>query len=152
MTDVLEITQAARQVVLDLPTIQVVEVSTPGPQGPAGTAGVDPRLEPIQQIGAGAASGGTLTLDYSLGGYVQLAVTQSITTLAFTGWQATGLLSRLTLETINQGSFNIAGFANVIWQGGQVPVLTPNGKDIFVFFTVDGGTTIYGNVVGQSYS
>jgi len=41
---------------------------------------------------------------------------------------------------------------SVDWPAATAPTLTAtnNGVDVFVFFTIDGGTTYYGFVAGQA--
>ena len=43
---------------------------------------------------------------------------------------------------------------NVFWPGGIVPVITPSGgaADIYSFMSFDGGSTLYGGVVGQNFT
>lgn len=44
-------------------------------------------------------------------------------------------------------------WGSVVWQGASAPTMTAtaNKVDIYKFISVDGGTTIYGQVIGQNY-
>ena len=115
-----------------------ITITASGAQGPAGP---DPWLEPIQYL---TADGGTLLIDYSLGKHVVLTV-QADTVLDVTGWPLAGRIARLTLETINDGAFQITGWpAGTKSQQGQIPILTtgPNGEDTIVLTSIDGGASI----------
>jgi hypothetical protein len=75
------------------------------------------------------------------------------TTYTFSNPATTGNASAFTLKII-QGSTarTITWPASVDWAGGTAPTLTAtnNGVDVFVFYTIDGGTTYYGFTAGQA--
>lgn len=70
-------------------------------------------------------------------------------TWAFSDWPATGKEGKLTAYAVNGGAAVITWPAEVKWEGGIAPTLTATGLDVLVFTTIDGGTNIYGFVVGQ---
>jgi len=75
------------------------------------------------------------------------------TTYTFSNAATTGNASAFTLKII-QGSTarTITWPASVDWAGGTAPTLTTtnDGVDVFVFYTIDGGTTYYGFTAGQA--
>lgn len=92
----------------------------------------------------GSVSSGTVTLTPG---------THSITvagahTWAFSGWPASGIEGKITVYVTNGGAAVITGLATPIFSGGGEPALTASGKDVLLFTSIDGGTTIYGFVTG----
>ena len=77
------------------------------------------------------------------------------TTVSFTNPAASGKVSAATLRVI-QGSTAraITWNSSIKWAGDVAPTLSQadNAVDIFVFYTVDGGTTYYGFTAGQVMS
>jgi hypothetical protein len=77
------------------------------------------------------------------------------TTISFTNPAASGKVSAATLRII-QGSTarTITWNSSIKWASDTAPTLTTtdDGVDIFVFYTVDGGTTYYGFTAGQAMS
>ena len=77
------------------------------------------------------------------------------TTISFTNPAASGKVSAATLRII-QGSTarTITWNSSIKWAADTAPTLTTTNDavDIFVFYTVDGGTTYYGFTAGQVMS
>ena len=74
------------------------------------------------------------------------------TTYTFSNPAATGNASSFTLKIIQDSTARtITWPSSVDWAGGTAPTLTTtaNGVDVFVFYTIDGGTTYYGFTAGQ---
>jgi len=71
------------------------------------------------------------------------------TTFTISGVAASGSVSSFLLNLTNGGSATITWFAGVKWPGGTAPTLTAAGRDVLGFFTVDGGTTWSGFVLGK---
>lgn len=69
-------------------------------------------------------------------------------TWEFDGWPAAGTEGKITVYVTNGGSATITGMATPIFSSGGEPALTAAGKDVLVFTSVDGGTTIYGFLTG----
>ena len=69
----------------------------------------------------------------------------------FTWPNRPGQFVRRALEVTNTGSFPLTWPAGIKWPFGVIPTVSYNGTDVFVFFSHDAGTTVYGNTVGQSY-
>ncbi len=74
-------------------------------------------------------------------------------TYTFSNPAASGKLSMFTLKIIQDSSARtITWPSSVDWAAATAPTLTAtnNGVDVFVFFTIDGGTTYYGFTAGQA--
>jgi hypothetical protein len=75
------------------------------------------------------------------------------TVYTFSNPAATGNASSFTLKIIQDSTARaITWPSSVDWAGGTAPTLTAaaNGVDVFVFYTIDGGTTYYGFTAGQA--
>lgn len=114
--------------------------------------GVDRSNGGKQKYTALGNSGATLTLDVA-NGNVQGVTNSASCTYTMPSALTSSVGISFTLIVTNNGAFT-ATFTGVKWAGASAPVLTSGaGKvDIFAFQTVDGGTTWYGNVVGQNMS
>jgi len=95
---------------------------------------------------------GNVTIDRTVGEVHRLQLTGTATLVSIIGWPPGGQFARVVLEIQNTGTFGFAWPPGVLWPSGAPPSVTPNGKDIFILITMDGGTTIYGNVCGQAYA
>jgi len=117
-----------------------------------GTAG-----EVLTSAGAGAppvwapAGGGSEThlalagntIDIQSADYFTSTVTAN-TTYLFTNPPAAPNVGSFIVNVENTGTFTVTWPASVRWTNGIVPNQTANGRDIYGFFTTDGGTTYYG--------
>ena len=75
------------------------------------------------------------------------------TTYTFSNPASTGNASSFTLKIIQDSTARaITWPSSVDWAGGTAPTLTGtnNGVDVFVFYTIDGGTIYYGFTAGQA--
>ena len=75
------------------------------------------------------------------------------TTYTFSNPATTGNATAFTLKIIQDSTARAVTWpASVDWAGGTAPTLTAtnNGVDVFVFYTIDGGTTYYGFTAGQA--
>ena len=74
-------------------------------------------------------------------------------TYTFSNPAASGKVSMFSLKVIQDSSARtITWPSSVDWAAATAPTLTAtnNGVDVFVFFTIDGGTTYYGFTAGQA--
>ena len=74
-------------------------------------------------------------------------------TYTFSNPAASGKLSMFTLKIIQDSSARtITWPSSVDWAAATAPTLSAgnNNVDVFVFFTIDGGTTYYGFTAGQA--
>lgn len=85
-------------------------------------------------------------------GNVFSATITGATTFSITNVPASGTCASLSLILTNGGSSAVTWMTGTKWPGGVAPTLTTSGIDVLVFFTVNGGTTWYGNVAGQAYA
>jgi hypothetical protein len=94
---------------------------------------------------------GAITIDRSQGEVHRFLLTGTVTSVLIIGWPPGGQFARLVLEIQNSGGYGWA-WPTILWPGGTVPSITSSGKDVFILISFDGGTTIYGNVVGQAFA
>jgi hypothetical protein len=98
-------------------------------------------------------SSGTLTLDLNTATVFDVALNANITTLTISNVQASGRSSSFVLILTADGTArSVTWPASFLWPSGLTPTLTStnNKKDVFVFFTIDGGTTYQAFISGQS--
>ncbi len=95
----------------------------------------------------GTLTGGTT--DISLETATVFIATISTAANTFTFSDAfNGKADGFTLYLTNGGSQVVNWPSNVIWPGGDAPILTTSGEDILVFTTLDNGVTWYGFIPG----
>jgi|SRR5579872_285330 len=104
--------------------------------GQLSTKGVDYPATDLGNI-----SGGTLTLDLSLGNYFRCAPQAAITSIVLTNVPASGRLVPFFIEFQNAGGFAIT-WGSWKFAGGTKPTLTTTGIDILAFITRDHGVTV----------
>lgn len=147
--------------------VQALAVAGPqGVQGVKGDKGDQGIQGPIGNTGAaggeavffdhGTVASGTVTMDYPTAQHRRVQAGGAIT-LAVTNWPPAGRTGELMVELVNGGSYTITFPGGVNWILGDgststsfasygVP-LSVAGTDFILFWTRDGGTTIYGMVV-----
>lgn len=95
-------------------------------------------------------AGGNLQLDFGLGTYGYVTLSQNVTSLTFNAENAPAVnrVSQMTLEIVQGtgGSKTITWPTSFKWAGGAAPVLstTEGARDIVNFYTRDGGVTYFG--------
>ena len=73
------------------------------------------------------------------------------TTYVFSNPPTTGTAYGFTLKVTASGTRTITWPASVDWAAGTAPDAPASGEtDVFVFFTIDGGTTYYGFQAGDA--
>lgn len=104
------------------------------------------------------AANGNITVNYSNGNFVDVTLTQNVTSFIIAGWPAAPEIGKMTLN-IRQNSDGTPGYINNWPTGtkfpqGVAPTLgTANAAlDIVVLITTDGGTEIIGTHAGANYS
>ena len=107
-----------------------------------------------EEYAAVTSSSNAVSLDLRTAGNFSHDLTEN-TTISFANPAASGKVSAATLRII-QGSTarTITWNSSIKWASDTAPTLSTgdNDVDIFTFYTVDGGTTYYGAVVGQDMS
>lgn len=101
---------------------------------------------------ASSISGGTLTLDLATAAVFEVTLNANITTLTLSNVQTAGNVTSFVLITVGNGNtYSVTWPASFKWPAATAPDLTStNGKkDVFVFFTVDGGTSWQAFISGQ---
>jgi len=107
-----------------------------------------------EEYAAVTSSSNAVSLDLRTAGNFSHDLTEN-TTISFTNPAASGKVSAATLRII-QGSTarTITWNSSIKWAADTAPTLSTanDAVDIFVFYTVDGGTTYYGFTAGQVMS
>lgn len=97
-----------------------------------------------QTLGAGvfetATAVAAVNLDLSTGSVFSKTITAP-TTFTVSNPPAAGLVASFILEITNGGAFPVTWFTGAKHPGGIAPVLTVSGKDVFGFYTRDGGAS-----------
>lgn len=87
-------------------------------------------------------------IDCALGAVYSKTISGA-TALTVSNPAASGSVSSFMLNLTNGGSATITWWSGMKWVGGTAPVLTAAGRDVLGFFTIDGGTTWSGFVLGK---
>ena len=110
----------------------------------------------IQEESTALTSGTSVTLNIRDGSVYTITLAHNIGTFTWSNPAGSGYSSSFVLKVTQDGTGNrtISWPASVDWAGGTAPTLSTgaNDVDVFVFFTVDGGTTYYGFTAGQDMS
>jgi hypothetical protein len=97
-------------------------------------------------------SSNAATINLRDGNVFEHDLTENVT-YTFSNPAASGRASAFVLKVIQDSSARtITWPGSVDWAAATAPTLTAtnNGVDVFVFFTIDGGTTYYGFTAGQA--
>ena len=109
-----------------------------------------------EQVATPSISANALTLDCTNGNVFSVAHNANITTLTLSNPPASGRCGSITLILTQDatGGRTIAFPASVKWPDGAAPTIstTANKENVFVLFTVDGGTTWRGSLAGKAYA
>ena len=110
----------------------------------------------IQEEATVVTSGTTAAIDLNLGTLFTLTLGHNVGTFNWTNPAASGYASSFVLQVTQDGtgSRTIAWPASVDWASATAPELSTGAADvdIFVFYTVDGGTIYYGFTAGLDMS
>lgn len=95
-------------------------------------------------------TGTTPTVDCSLTNNFQIT-TSGNTTFTFSNAPASGIAYAMTITVTQGGAYTLTWPASVDWPGGTAPDAPGNAEvDLFVFLTLDGGTTWLGGLAGDN--
>ena len=100
--------------------------------------------------GALSNSNQTLTLDCHNGNNFSVTTAANITSFVVSNLPPSGTAFFFTLKVTYGGSHAITWGSSVKWNAATAPTLSTSGTDIFAFYTIDSGTTIYGFTAGQA--
>ena len=122
----------------------------------ANASGIVTFNKAITEQSVALTSGAAVTLDISLGSVFTITLAHNITSFTWSNPATSGDVSAFVLKVTQDGtgSRTIAFPAAVDFAGGTAPTLSTgaNDVDVFVFFTVDAGTTYYGFTAGLDMS
>jgi hypothetical protein len=125
-----------------------------GTQNLGGNLITQPKLQAYRETStAPTISSGTLTLDLSGSNFFAVSLNAAITTLTISNTPASSAAS-FTLELTADGTARAVTWGSAIkWSGGTAPTLTSTSgkKDVFAFYSNDGGTTWQGFIGGQNF-
>jgi len=88
-------------------------------------------------------------IDLSAGNYFTKTISGT-TTFTISNAASSGTVNSFILQLTNGGSATVNWFSGVKWAGGTAPTLTASGYDELGFFSIDGGTTWQGFVLGKA--
>jgi len=91
-----------------------------------------------------------LNIDMLLSDYFTKTITAN-STLTVSNAKPAGVVSYFLLELTNGGAFVTTWWSGIKWGYGVAPTLTPSGKDLLSFSSIDGGVTWVGNVVSKDF-
>lgn len=101
-------------------------------------------------------SGTTNALNLANGSYQRWAPSTGAQTLSITGWPSAGRVGELMIEGVNLGASTITfPTINWIYSDGTMSTTFPSsevtlqssGRDFIIFWTRDGGSTVFGKVI-----
>ena len=99
---------------------------------------------------------GTVTLDLAQGNFFEFTLTENVTGWTFSNLATSGTASSWIIKITQHASSakTVAYPSAVKWAGGTDHVMsTATGSiDIVSMFTIDGGTTVYANIVGKGFA
>ena len=108
----------------------------------------------IEEVTSVTSSSNAATINLQDGNVFEHDLTENVT-YTFSNPAASGRSSLFVLKVIQDSSARtITWPASVDWAAATAPTLSAgnNNVDVFVFFTIDGGTTYYGFTAGQVLS
>ena len=101
-------------------------------------------------------SSGTVTLDLAQGNFFEFTLTENVTGWTFSNLATSGTASSWIIKITQHASSakTVAYPSAVKWSGGYDHVMSTatDAVDIVSMFTIDGGTTIYANIVGKGFA
>ena len=135
---------------LDITTLGLTEASKAVTADANGIVSFDNGT--IEEVTTVTSSSNAATINLRDGNLFEHDLTENVT-YTFSNPAAAGRASSFVLKVIQDSSARtITWPGSVDWPAATAPTLTAtnNGVDVFVFFTIDGGTTYYGFVAGQA--
>jgi hypothetical protein len=107
-----------------------------------------------EQYSAVTSTSNATTVDCSSGNSFSHTLTEN-TTFTFSNPPSSGTANTFSIEIIQDASasgYTVTWPASVDWPSATAPTLTTaaSAKDVFVFYTRDGGTTWYGFTAGKA--
>jgi len=134
---------------LDITTLGLTEASKAVTADANGVVSFDNGT--IEEVTSITSSSNAATINLRDGNVFEHDLTENVT-YTFSNPAASGRASAFVLKIIQDSSARtITWPGSVDWAGGTAPTLSTanNAVDVFVFLTIDGGTTYYGFTSGQ---
>ena len=97
-----------------------------------------------ETINALGSISGAQNIDFSLGGTMTCTI-NGATTFSFAN--AVSGYNNVLILFITNGSTNVTWPGGINWGSSGAPTLSASGVDIFMFTTLNGGTTVYASQV-----
>ncbi len=135
---------------LDITTLGLTEASKAVTADANGVVSFDNGT--IDEVTSVTSSSNAATINLRDGNVFEHDLTENVT-YTFSNPAASGRSSAFVLKVIQDSTARtITWPASVDWAAATAPTLTTtnNGVDVFVFLTIDGGTTYYGFTAGQA--
>lgn len=101
-----------------------------------------------------AITSGALTIDLTAGSLFYVDHTTNVTTLTIANPPAVNQVCMFVLVLKSEGNGALVTWpSSILWPNGTAPTLTiaSGKKDVFSFFSYDGGATYHGVTIGQSF-
>lgn len=136
----------------DLNTVKTTADAAMPKAGGAFTGNVDHKTGTITVSDLGAISGAE-TVDLNDANYFTCQRGGGITTFTFDNYPSSGKTEFFLIEVDNNGELlGIVWPTEVKWHDNSEPAQQVNGYQIFLFWTNDGGTTVFGKLVYENTS
>ena len=139
---------ATAPTILDLETIAAAPTAPPAAGSPGDLS--------LDQSIAAPVVDGVLSLNVAQADTFRIDLAGDVTSVVLTGWPASGLSKRVAIYFVQDavGSRAVTWPAAWKWSAGVAHALStdPGAIDCFVFVSIDGGATVFGNVVGLAYA
>ena len=135
---------------LDITTLGLTEASKAVTADANGVVSFDNGT--IEEVTSITSSSNAATINLRDGNLFEHDLTENVA-YTFSNPAASGRASSFVLKVIQDSTARtITWPSSVDWPAATAPTLTTtnNGVDVFVFFTIDGGTTYYGFTAGQA--
>jgi len=135
---------------LDITTLGLTEASKAVTSDANGVVSFDNGT--IDEVTSITSSSNAATINLRDGNLFEHDLTENVT-YTFSNPAASGRASSFVLKIIQDSTARtITWPSSVDWAAATAPTLTAtnNGVDVFVFFTIDGGTTYYGFTAAQA--
>lgn len=136
----------------DLNTVKTTADAAMPKAGGAFTGNVDHKTGTMTVSALGTQIG-TVDIDLDDADYFTVAKGASSITFNFTNYPASGKTEFWMIEVDNADKIvNILFPGEVKWHDASAPTIQTNGYQIFLFWTSDGGTTVFGKLVYENTS
>jgi len=111
----------------------------------------------VEGLSTNSSASGAVTLDLANGNVFNVTMTGDVTGFTFNGatsGKACSFGLYLHQDSTGGRAVNWGSGSTIMWAGGTAPTITSTASatDIYVFESIDGGTTWFGSLVGADFS